>query len=104
MHRLAVATLALTAVIVASLALLPGQASVGSPQAATTFQSTPKPEGSGSLSGVYDILVSPYDPAASEDDAGPNTCSDTIDNGGDLLADVADPDCRDKSVRTPAPG
>ena len=34
-----------------------------------------------------------YDATASEDGAGPNTCSDTIDNGPDGDADRDDPDC-----------
>ncbi len=58
---------------------------------------TPKPSSGGSLSGVYDALVSPYDATRSEDGAGANTCGDLLDNGGDTQADVADPDCRDKS-------
>jgi hypothetical protein len=35
-----------------------------------------------------------YNPSASEDGAGPNTCNDGIDNpGGDTLIDAQDPDC-----------
>ena len=34
-----------------------------------------------------------YNPAASEDGAGPNTCSDSIDNGGGDEADRFDADC-----------
>ncbi len=34
-----------------------------------------------------------YDPAANEDDAGPNTCNDGEDNGQEDGADRSDPDC-----------
>jgi hypothetical protein len=35
-----------------------------------------------------------WDPTASEDGAGANTCNDLIDNGGDTVADRNDPDCQ----------
>ncbi len=36
-----------------------------------------------------------YNPALSEDLAGPNTCGDGIDNGTDVVKDLQDPDCYD---------
>lgn len=41
------------------------------------------------------ITNADYNPAASEGNAGPNTCSDGIDNNSNGLTDAADPDCGD---------
>jgi hypothetical protein len=39
-----------------------------------------------------------YNPALAEDGFLPGTCGDTLDNGGDTVADINDPDCHSPSV------
>ena len=94
--RRVTALMLMTMAAVTALGFFMGSA--GGNSSGATGQATPKPNNGGSLSGIYDALVSPHDLSGSEDGAGADSCSDTFDNGGDTLADVADPDCRDKSI------
>ncbi len=88
--RRVTALMLMTMAAVTALGFFMGSA--GGNSSGATGQATPKPNNGGSLSGIYDALVSPHDLSGSEDGAGADSCSDTFDNGGDTLADVADPD------------
>lgn len=72
----------------------------GDPTMTPTPGATPtaKPDDSGDLSGLLDIKVVGYDPAASETGGAPDgTCDDLTDNDGDWAIDAQDVDCQDTS-------
>ena len=73
----------------------------GSPLADALYASTcPKPGDDGNVSGIFDIVIPGFSPDSNE--AGPlqpgSTCNDSLDNDGDTLTDVQDPDCQDTNV------
>ena len=64
----------------------------------TTGPPKPTPNPGGNLSGIYDVLIPIPVATNSAAGAGPSTCSDTLDNGGDGTTDSADLDCQNKVI------
>jgi hypothetical protein len=96
MNRMRAAVLTASGALVALVAAIAIMAVFGGGNSPSAFATDPKPTPVGDLSGVYDIVTHLPDAAGLESTAG--DCTDTVDNDGDTLADVQDPDCQDATT------